>query len=106
MARPNRFWNSDNTAAPVARTPGCATSITTAAGRSHAAGHQESAQCDQGELRLRRKRDARRVHTKRWQQHQRRRDAQNRDHMQLEARAHCAATVGDGAPYDGARGAA
>ena len=29
-ARPNRFWNSASTEAPVARTPGCTTSITTA----------------------------------------------------------------------------
>ena len=58
MARPNRFWNSDSTDAPVARTPGWIDVDHDRRRRADGAGHQEAAERDQRELRLRRQRDA------------------------------------------------
>ena len=51
-ARPNRFWNSDSTDAPVERTPGWITSITIAATGPTVQVIEEAAERDQRELAL------------------------------------------------------
>ena len=102
IARPNRFWNSDSTEAPVERTPGASYVEHDRRRGPDSTGRKEAAEHDDAELARRAQHDTEMPAAERKHQRDHRDQAQHRDAEELAARVADAGTIDHHAEHEAA----